>query len=381
MMAARILAGDLVRTGSSLLFGDPRHIGVQRGIGEIRAVRPVVVRAADGAAAVLPVDGLDDRRLDAFRALAGASLRLAVTSARARVLGIDAVGSVVLGLDEGAHVADIATLTHGEATGAPAAAPAPGAAAAALDLAKLARRLPAVLVADAAPSLFGADTPVITIEAAAIVDFRAAVVSSLAIAGEAKIPLAAGVSTRFVVFNDALGDDAVAVVIEEIDPAAPVPVRLHSACLTGDVFGSRRCDCGDQLRLALAKIAEMGGGVILYLDQEGRGLGLANKVRAYRLQDGGLDTVDANTALGFEDDERDYGIAARMLAMLGIRRIKLLTNNPAKLAGLAEAGIEVTERLPLSAPVNRDNRAYLEAKAARAGHTIEGLIETLAGKD
>jgi GTP cyclohydrolase II len=133
--------------------------------------------------------------------------------------------------------------------------------------------------------------------------------------------------------------------------------------------------------MALEMIAAMGGGIILYLDQEGRGLGLANKVRAYRLQDGGLDTVDANTALGFEDDERDYGVAARMLNMLGVSRIRLLTNNPAKLTSLSEAGIEVVARLPLLAPVNRDNRAYLAAKATRAGHSIDGLIEALATKE
>jgi GTP cyclohydrolase II len=379
MMAAGHGLVNFVRAGTPH-FGDSRHIGVQRGIGEIRAVRPVVVRAQEGAAAVLPVDGLADRRLDGFRTLAGAPLRLAVTSARARVLGIDSAVAVTLRLPDGARVADIAALTHGDAPRVPPAEPAPPAVAAALDLTKLARRLPAVLVAETAPCMLGDEAPVITIDADAIVDFRAAVVNSLAIAGEANIPLAAGVTTRFVGFNDALGDDAVAVVIGDIDVKAPVPVRMHSACLTGDVFGSRRCDCGDQLRLAIEKIAEMGGGVILYLDQEGRGLGLANKLRAYRLQDGGLDTVDANTALGFEDDERDYGVAARMLTMLGITRIRLLTNNPAKLTSLSEAGIEVVSRLPLQAPVNRDNRAYLEAKAARAGHSIDGLIEALAGK-
>lgn len=340
----------------------------------------MLVRTEDGAVAVLPVDGLTDRHLVAFRNLAGSLLRLAVTAARARVLGIDSAGAVFLALDADAGAAEIAALTHGEADHVPPSEPAPPAAAAALDLTKLARRLPAVLIAERAPPALGDDTPLIAVDAGAIFDFRAAVVSSLIVAGEAKIPLAAGVMTRFVVFNDALGDDAVAVVIGDVDPRESVPVRLHSACLTGDVFGSRRCDCGDQLRLAIDKIAAMGGGVILYLDQEGRGLGLANKVRAYRLQDTGLDTVDANTALGFEDDERDYGVAARMLAMLGITRIRLLTNNPAKLTSLAEAGIDVTARLPLLAPVNRDNRAYLEAKVARAGHSIEGLIEVLADK-
>jgi GTP cyclohydrolase II len=153
----------------------------------------------------------------------------------------------------------------------------------------------------------------------------------------------------------------------------PVPLRLHSACLTGDVFGSRRCDCGDQLRLALRRLEEEGGGIILYLEQEGRGLGLANKMRTYKLQDEGLDTLDANTTLGFDDDERDYGVAARMLQILGCTRVKVLTNNPAKLDGLMQAGIEVCGRIPLHGPVNADNRRYLTAKAMRAGHKLDHL--------
>ena len=144
-------------------------------------------------------------------------------------------------------------------------------------------------------------------------------------------------------FRDVIGGSSVAVVVGKPDFSKPVPVRLHSACLTGDVFGSRRCDCGDQLKLALARLDEAGGGVILYLDQEGRGVGLVNKMRAYQLQDEGLDTVDANTTLGFDDDERDYGIAARMLEMLGCTRVRLLTNNPAKLEGVSAAGIDVSE--------------------------------------
>ena len=164
----------------------------------------------------------------------------------------------------------------------------------------------------------------------------------------------------------------------EPDFSQPVPVRLHSACLTGDVFGSRRCDCGDQLRLALRRLDELGGGIILYLEQEGRGLGLANKMRAYRLQDAGLDTLDANHTLGFDDDERDYGIAARMLGMLGCARVRLLTNNPAKLDGLSQAGIEVVGRIPLQGPVNADNRRYLTAKATRAGHKLDHLLTALA---
>jgi GTP cyclohydrolase II len=181
-----------------------------------------------------------------------------------------------------------------------------------------------------------------------------------------------------VVFRDALGNDPAAVIVGTPDFSKPVPVRIHSACLTGDVFGSRRCDCGDQLKLALVRLQEAGGGIILYLPQEGRGVGLANKMRTYKLQDTGLDTVDANTTLGFDDDERDYGVAVRMLQMLGCTRVVLLTNNPAKLDGLAKAGIEIADRMPIETPVNADNRRYLTAKAARAGHQLHHVIGALA---
>ena len=180
------------------------------------------------------------------------------------------------------------------------------------------------------------------------------------------------------VFRDVIGGSSIAIIVGTPDTSQPVPVRLHSACLTGDVFGSRRCDCGDQLRLALRRLDEEGGGIILYLEQEGRGLGLANKMRTYQLQDAGLDTLDANTALGFDDDERDYGIAARMLQMLGCTRVALLTNNPAKLDGLADAGIEISGRIPLHGPINADNRRYLTAKATRAGHKLDHLLTALA---
>jgi GTP cyclohydrolase II len=168
------------------------------------------------------------------------------------------------------------------------------------------------------------------------------------------------------------------VIVGKPDLAQPVAVRLHSACLTGDVFGSRRCDCGDQLRLALAQFEQHGGGIILYLEQEGRGLGLANKIRTYQLQDAGLDTVDANTVLGFDDDERDYGLAVRVLQMLGCTRVRLLTNNPAKLEGLSRAGMDVFGRVPLQGPINADNRRYLAAKATRAGHKLDHILGTLS---
>jgi GTP cyclohydrolase II len=387
MASGSILQVKNVRGAVSSSFGDPQHIGVQRGIGEIRAGRPVLVQGvesgADRAVAVLPVDGIDADRLAAFRALvAPEGPRLAITAPRARVLGIDIDQPVTLALPASAGVDDILTIAAADKAEAGSSWTAADAVeGSALELMKLAQRFPAALVAPA-PRGAGPDGyPLICVDAAAVSGFRTAVIASLTVAGEAQIPLQNGVQTRFVVFNDAIGAEAVAVVIKKPDLAEPVPVRMHSACLTGDVFGSRRCDCGDQLRLALEQIAGMGGGIILYLDQEGRGLGLANKVRAYRLQDTGLDTVDANTTLGFDDDEREYGVAARMLQMLGCTRIRLLTNNPAKIGALSEAGIEVVGRLPLMVPVSRENRRYLTAKAKRAGHRIEGVMEALAGKE
>jgi GTP cyclohydrolase II len=259
----------------------------------------------------------------------------------------------------------------------PEAVPAGRGEAAAIQLVKLAQGLPAVLAANVAPDAITSASPIITVEAAGVARFANDAIHSLTIASEASVPLNSGTRTRFVVFHDAIGDSSVAIIVGKPDLTKPVPVRLHSACLTGDVFGSRRCDCGDQLRLALACVEELGGGIILYLAQEGRGLGLANKMRTYQLQDHGFDTVDANTTLGFDDDERDYGIAARMLQMLNCTRIVLLTNNPAKLEGLAKAGIDIASRMPLEAPINADNRRYMTAKAERAGHRLDHLLASL----
>ena len=150
-----------------------------------------------------------------------------------------------------------------------------------------------------------------------------------------------------------------------------VPVRVHSECLTGDVIGSLRCDCRDQLEAALRRIGEMEKGILLYMRQEGRGIGFINKARAYGLQDHGYDTVDANLALGFRDDEREYSVAAHMLFSLRVKSIRLMTNNPRKIADLTRHGIVVTERIPHVIPPNPHNRFYLETKATRSGHLID----------
>ena len=165
------------------------------------------------------------------------------------------------------------------------------------------------------------------------------------------------------------GQTHLALVHGEIDPEKPVLCRVHSECLTGDVFGSRRCDCGDQLHRAMERVAREGG-VILYLRQEGRGIGLAAKLHAYKLQEQGLDTVDANIQLGFAPDLRDYGVGAQILRDLGVRHLRLLTNNPRKIVGLSGHGLDVVEHLPISIPPNEDNAHYLETKRDRMGHML-----------
>lgn len=171
--------------------------------------------------------------------------------------------------------------------------------------------------------------------------------------------------------NNRDNKEHVAIIKGEVFEADDVPVRLHSECLTGDVVGSLRCDCRDQLEAALKKIGGMDKGIVLYLRQEGRGIGLTNKIRAYSLQDQGLDTVEANLALGFRDDERDYAVAAHMLHSLKIQSIRLMTNNPKKINQLALHGVKVNERIPHILPSNEHNRFYLETKAAKSGHIID----------
>jgi GTP cyclohydrolase II len=356
------------------------QVDVGRGLAEFRAGRPLIISGGSETLLCLPVEGLDRERLAAFREMcAPVPPRLVLTGRRARSLGLPTNEPVAFELAPDTDAGTVLTLVaEAKAQHELLPEPAGPAATAAIDLAKLAQVLPAVLVADTASGRTNSLNPsVVAVEADAVALFRAEATQSLGIAGEAHVPLSSGVRTRFVVFRDAFGDDPVAVIVGTPDFSKPVPVRIHSACLTGDVFGSRRCDCGDQLRLALARLQEAGGGIILYLAQEGRGVGLANKMRTYKLQDAGLDTVDANTTLGFDDDERDYGVAVRMLQMLGCNRVVLLTNNPAKLDGLAKAGIEIAGRMPIETPINADNRRYMAAKATRAGHQLGHLVTAL----
>lgn len=251
------------------------------------------------------------------------------------------------------------------------AAPLPALGAAALSLAKLARLLPATLAAAAGPDAEARAQArgVLAVGAEAVLRFAGRNALALSIVAEAPVPLADAADARLVAFRAPEGGvEHMAVVVG--DPAArPAPlVRLHSECFTGDLLGSLRCDCGDQLRGAIRRISAEGAGVVLYLAQEGRGIGLANKLRAYTLQDRGLDTMDANKALGWGADERDFLVAATMLRRLGLERVRLLTNNPDKIAALGAHGIEVVERVAIVVPPNGIDDAYLATKRRRFGH-------------
>ena len=188
--------------------------------------------------------------------------------------------------------------------------------------------------------------------------------------GQTRLPTVHGEFTAIVYENILDGSDCIALVKGIVDDGEPVLVRMHSECLTGEVFGSLRCDCAEQLRAAMQAVEQEGRGVIVYIRQEGRGIGLTNKIKAYALQDQGRDTVEANELLGFPPDPRDYGIGAQILADLGLRKIRLLTNNPQKRAGLEGYGLQVVERVPIEIPPNSENYSYLKTKRHRLGHLL-----------
>ena len=238
---------------------------------------------------------------------------------------------------------------------------------AAIDLCKLAGLLPAAILMPAAPTA----AELVQVAIKDVAGYRRLAASSLRPVSEARVPLADVEDVRIVAFRPADGGpEQYAILVGEPERAEAPLVRLHSECFTGDLLGSLRCDCGDQLRGAIRRMAHEGSGVLLYLAQEGRGIGLTNKLRAYMLQDSGLDTVEANHQLGFGSDERDFWAAAAILRQLGINRVRLLTNNPSKIDQLRHYGIEVVGRVPHMFAANKHNRRYLLTKAERSGHLL-----------
>jgi GTP cyclohydrolase II len=358
-------------------------VAIDRAVTELRRGGSVVLQAGEGRLLVLAAEAVTDAALVELQRRAGAPPLLAITKRRAAVLGLaspprERGGTVLLAIPAGIGaeaLRDLADPTAPRRTPPPLAAKDAtlrGAADAAVELTKLARLLPAALLAPLAKNAKRSETETpFSVESADVMRYQAEAALTLRPVSEARVPLEGAEETRIVAFRPSDGGlEHLAILIGHPDPAQPVLARLHSECFTGDLLGSLRCDCGDQLRGAIAEIARAGGGVLLYLAQEGRGIGLVNKLRAYELQDAGFDTVDANEQLGFDADERIYLPAAEMLRQLGFTRIRLLTNNPEKMAALARCGIAVAERVPHVFPANGHNERYLRTKATRSGHFL-----------
>lgn len=365
--------------------GERRLRHVHRAVAELRRGAPVLVVGPDGAFLVAAAELSGIATLARLGTLAAQPAQLLLAPTRAAAVlqrpapgGAD-VPAVALRLPPGVTPALLRALADPTAAPAPlrperAPLPPEGPAATAIRLAKLARLLPAVLFAPAAEegdwAGFAARHDLVAVPGPDVLAYPEIVAATLTRVAEARVPTEDSREMRIIAFRPADGGtEHLAMVVGDPWSAAEPPlVRLHSECFTGDLLGSLRCDCGPQLRGALARMGEEGAGVLLYLAQEGRGIGLVNKLRAYQLQDEGADTLDANTRLGYGADERNFLIAAAMLRELGIERVRVLTNNPDKVAALAACGIAVADRVPHRYPANEHNDRYLQTKAERFGH-------------
>jgi GTP cyclohydrolase II len=353
------------------LFADQACVNVERAISDFRAGRPVVVRAGSETLLAIAAEGLDQRMVDALAAVTDGRAYLLLTPARLRHLGLDRtapasvpmpvidldrLGNLALGIDGriDAPVGPVSRLDE-----------------AAIELAQLSLVLPAVLAIPLVSS-FPALQNLLGVAAEEVLAYRQRRIEDLRIVSRAPVPLDGASDTEFVVFRGGEGlRDQVAILVKAPNPAGAVDVRIHSACLTGDLFGSLKCDCGDQLRHTVKRMAEGEGGILLYLDQEGRGNGIANKIRAYKVQSQGYDTYDADEVLGFEADHRSFDFAAVMLRQLGVETVRIITNNPLKVAALREAGLAVVSEQRVLGRTTAENVRYLASKRNRAGHKID----------
>ena len=360
---------------------------IERAIFDIRRGLPVVVNAGDQRLLVQALEG--NESVEALARLAGQRPSLVLTRHRLAAMGVTLTAEAAsLPLAASISTNELHGLATAESPSSAAGSllsglkPAASAEVGAVTLMRRALLIPAALcafVSEAATANIEqqlAEGRLLQVNADDAEACLAGAPGMLKRVSEAHIPLEDAADSRFVLFREPDGlREHVAVVIGKPESwEGAVPLRLHSACLTGDLFGSLRCDCGEQLRNAVADIQGMGGGVLLYLAQEGRGIGLANKLRAYTLQDGGLDTVDADQVLGFGDDERQYAVAVDMLNALDIEQVQLLTNNPLKMEALRQGGIEVVSRQALYGSVTDHNQRYLNAKATRGGHLLEDVL-------
>lgn len=361
-------------------------LAVDRAVSDLRRGQPVVIQGPRGAAAlVLAAEAVTADKLAALAKLARSEPALALTARRAAVLGlgVSTLKVLRLAIAGGLTPALVHDLSDPLAEVPPlrahtldlAEVPTHGCESAAVKLCKTARLLPAAVISiisdpDAADlAVWAARADLLMVDAGDVFQYEHIAARFLRPVSEANVPLQGAEDTRIIAFRPQDGGlEHLALIFGTPAPDQPVLTRLHSECFTGDLLASLRCDCGDQLRGAIGEIAAAGGGVLLYLAQEGRGIGLVNKLRAYTLQDRGFDTMDANEQLGFDADERIYLPAAEMLRQLGFTTVRLLTNNPDKVAGLARCGITVAARVPHAYPSNRHNEIYIRTKRERGGH-------------
>jgi len=359
-------------------------VAVDRAVAELRRGGYIILTEGRVAIMVQAAEAVTPQSLDRVSALTGTEPRLALTPQRAAAIGLSVTGTepVLLPLPEGFTAQEVREIAEpGEPVSIRLPAPVVeqnpevrAAFTAAVDLTKIARLLPAAVVAVLPSSIistavFAAENDCLVVAAADTSDYQGRAARSLKAVSQARVPLAGAEDTRIVAYRPSDGGiEHLAIIIGEPDPDKPVLVRLHSECFTGDLLSSLRCDCGDQLRGAIEEISKAGSGALIYLAQEGRGIGLVNKLRAYNLQDNGLDTVDANVQLGYDADERVYLPAAEILRDLGYRQVRLMTNNPEKVEALTRCGIEVVERVAHVFPANTHNEFYLSTKKARSGH-------------
>jgi GTP cyclohydrolase II len=351
------------------ISGGHGRTAVERGLAEIRAGRPVLVQGPAEAALVAAVESLEPEACAGLAAAASGQPRLVLAAARLRRLGVERTqaGVVCCPAIDHARIVQLA-LKIDARIDAPVAPPT-ALDEDALELMRLALVLPAALVVPADPAGLAS---VLAVPSEAVRAYRRAKAKDVRIVSRAPVPLEGAPKTEFVVFRGGEGlRDQVAIVVGSPDLARPVAVRLHSACLTGDLFGSLKCDCGDQLRDTVRHMADGDGGILLYLDQEGRGNGIANKIRAYRLQAEGYDTYDADELLGFDQDQRRFEFAAEMLRQLGVASVRIMTNNPVKVAALANAGLKVVSEQRVMGRPTAENVRYLASKRDRAGHFID----------
>lgn len=362
---------------------DPALLAIERAANELRAGRPIFFQLnAHQVRAVCTVENTTTQTLATFAALAEHHHYLYVSAARARALQLATAGDLTDGQRlpiAGLSLDAVLRLAFDQSFDRPKSWSSGDAIdTTSIQIAKLALLLPAIHAVDIpVAKISHIDHFLVLNDNLIRLSKKRAAQVPYTLVARAKVPLKHVGISEFMVFRGGLVQrDQIAVIVGHPDFQAPVPTRVHSSCLTGDLFASLKCDCGDQLHQSLATIRSLGGGILLYLDQEGRGTGIAAKIRAYAYQQQGLDTIDADAQLGFEADERSYDAAAAILNHLNIKQIHLLSNNPEKVRRLQEVGVQVAGRTGIFGEITKENQQYLRTKATRAGHDLNRSLGT-----